>query len=59
MKVPLSVLKDTNYYPFGLTIAGISSRMIYMPVNKNELFQGQPLDDELGLQWYGFKYSIS
>ena len=37
-------------------MAGISARAVYNPVNKNQLFQGQPLDDELGLNWYGFKY---
>jgi len=35
---------------------GISARVIYNPVNKNQQFQDQPLDDELGLNWYGFKY---
>ncbi|MGN7724008.1 RHS repeat domain-containing protein [Chitinophaga sp. 22620] len=24
--------------------------------NKKEKFQGQPLDDESGLNWYGFKW---
>ncbi|PSL42225.1 RHS repeat-associated protein, partial [Chitinophaga niastensis] len=50
------LLEETHYYPFGLTMAGISSKAIYNPVNKQQLFQGQPLDDELGLNWYGFKW---
>ncbi|WP_162946178.1 DUF6443 domain-containing protein [Chitinophaga barathri] len=53
---PGPVLEETHYYPFGLTMAGISSRAIYNPINKNQLFQGQPLDDDLGLNWYGFKW---
>ncbi|MCG2618193.1 hypothetical protein LZZ85_28085, partial [Terrimonas sp. NA20] len=42
----------------GLTMAGISSKALSFgePENKNEKFQGQPLDDDLGLNWYGFKY---
>ncbi|MBK9381706.1 MAG: hypothetical protein IPN39_10290 [Chitinophagaceae bacterium] len=39
-------------------MAGISSKALSFgnPENKNEKFQGQPLDDELGLNWYGFKW---
>ncbi|MBK9381737.1 MAG: hypothetical protein IPN39_10445 [Chitinophagaceae bacterium] len=37
---------------------GISSKALSLgnPENKNEKFQGQPLDDDLGLNWYGFKW---
>ncbi|WP_295117583.1 RHS repeat-associated core domain-containing protein, partial [uncultured Chitinophaga sp.] len=51
-----AVLEETHYYPFGLTMSGISNKAVYNPVNKQQLFQGQPLDDEFGLGWYGFKW---
>ncbi len=50
------LLEETHYYPFGLTMAGISSKAAGKLENKNEKFQGQPLDDDLGLNWYGFKW---
>ncbi|MFT3675504.1 MAG: DUF6443 domain-containing protein [Chitinophagaceae bacterium] len=52
------ILEETHYYPFGLTMAGISSKALAFgaPENKNEKFQGQPLDDDLGVNWYGFKW---
>ena len=50
------VLEETHYYPFGLTMAGISAKAPGKLENKNEKFQGQPLDDDLGLNWYGFKW---
>ena len=37
-------------------MAGISSKAAGKMENKNDKFQGQPLDDDLGLNWYGFKY---
>jgi RHS repeat-associated protein len=56
MSSPSPVLEETHYYPFGLTMAGISTQAVGRLENKNEKFQGQPLDDELGLNWYGFKW---
>jgi RHS repeat-associated protein len=53
---PGALLEETHYYPFGLTMAGISSKAAGKLENKNEKFQGQPLDDDLGLNWYGFKW---
>ncbi|MET6997735.1 DUF6443 domain-containing protein [Chitinophaga defluvii] len=50
------LLEETHYYPFGLTMAGISSKSITQLENKKEKFQGQPLDDDLDLNWYGFKW---
>jgi len=39
-------------------MAGISGKALAFgePENKNEKFQGQPLDDDLGINWYGFKW---
>lgn len=51
-----AVLEETHYYPFGLTMSGISSKVPGILENKKEKFQGQPLDNELGLNWYGFKW---
>lgn len=53
---PGAVLEETHYYPYGLTMAGISAKAPGKLENKKEKFQGQPLDDELGLNWYGFKW---
>lgn len=52
------LLEETHYYPFGLIMAGISSTAIQSPEikNKYEEFQGQPLDDDLGLIWNNFKW---
>ena len=51
-----ALLEETHYYPFGLTMAGISSKAAGKMENKNDKFQGQPLDDDLGINWYGFKW---
>ena len=49
-------VKETHYYPFGLTMAGISSRAANSLENSHQKFQGQPFDDEFDLDWYGFKW---
>jgi RHS repeat-associated protein len=48
--------EETHYYPFGLTMAGISSKAAGKLENKKWKFQNQELDDDLGLNWYGFKW---
>jgi RHS repeat-associated protein len=52
------ILEETHYYPFGLTMNGISSKALAYgePKNKEKTFQGQRFDDELGLNWVQFKW---
>lgn len=52
------LLEETHYYPFGLTMAGISSNALKgssYPENKKK-FTSQELEDGLDLNWYQFKY---
>jgi RHS repeat-associated protein len=51
------LVEETHYYPFGLTMNGISSKALNFgnPENK-EKFVEQILDDDLGLNWYQFKW---
>jgi RHS repeat-associated protein len=52
------LLEVTHYYPFGLTMEGISSNALKgsnYPENKKK-FASQDLDQELDLNWYQFKY---
>jgi RHS repeat-associated protein len=52
-----SLTEETHYYPFGLTMNGISSKAATnAPANKEKTFQGQRFDDELGLDWVQFKW---
>ncbi len=37
-------------------MVGISIKAAGKLENKNDKFQGQPLDDDLGVNWYGFKW---
>ena len=56
---PNEVIEDVTYYPFGLKHKGynnVVSSSGNAIAQKNKMFQGQMLDDELGLNWYGFKY---
>jgi len=53
----LPLREETNYYPFGLTMAGISSKALNgVPKNKEKTFQGQRFDDEFDLNWVQFKW---
>ena len=44
------------YYPFGLVMQGISGKALGIRENKNQKFQGQKFDDDLGLEFYQFKW---
>src|SRR5690606_7907739 len=52
------ILEENNYYPFGLNHKGYNQ---VVNSNRSEQaekykFQGQELQDELGLYWYSFKW---
>jgi len=51
----LQIVEENNYYPFGLEHKGYNN-VVNGVANKYKLFQGLKLDDELGLNWYSFKY---
>ncbi len=52
------ILEETHYYPFGLTMAGISSKAINFGwvENKYKFNNGTELNSELGLEWYETKH---
>ena len=51
-----AILEESHYYPFGLVQQGISSKSAGKLQNKDKTFQGQKFDDDLGVDWYSFKY---
>lgn len=52
-----AVLEKTHYYPFGLTMAGISSKALaFGKENKKNKFQNQEFNDDLGVNYYEFKW---
>ncbi len=53
---PAPLLEETHYYPFGLIMDGISSRAANILPNKEQTFQEQKFDDELGVNYIQFKY---
>jgi RHS repeat-associated protein len=53
-----ALLEETHYYPFGLTMAGISSKAAGKLENKKNKFQGQEFNDDLGVDMYEFKYRM-
>lgn len=53
---PGPILEETHYYPFGLTMAGISFKAAGIEPNKEKTFQDQRFDNDLGLNWVQFKW---
>ena len=57
------LLEESHYYPFGLTMGGISSKAAGIRENKKQKFQGQELasnefSDGSGLEMYEFKWRM-
>jgi RHS repeat-associated protein len=58
------ILEETHYYPFGLTMAGISTKALGVGAPENRIkFQGQEFankefSDDSGLETYGFKWRM-
>ena len=53
------ILEENNYYPFGLKHKGYNTNVSANnngTASKDKTFQGQKHDDELGLNWYSFKW---
>ncbi|TGN30008.1 DUF6443 domain-containing protein [Empedobacter tilapiae] len=51
----LKVLEENNYYPFGLKHSGYNNTNL-ANTNYKYKYNGQELQDELGLNWYNYRY---
>jgi len=55
-----NILEENHYYPYGLKVAGISSKRIPDAneglVKNNYLFNGKELIDDADLDWYDYGY---
>ena len=52
------ILEETHYYPFGLTMAGISSKAAGSLENKIQKFQCQEFTNDFDISMYEFKYRM-
>jgi len=48
------VLEETHYYPFGLTMYGISSQQSNPTLTNKQLYNGKELQSDLGLDQYDY-----
>ena len=51
----LEIVEEKNYYPFGLEHKGYNN-VVNGTENNYKTFQGQEINNELGLNWLSFKY---
>ena len=53
------ILEETHYYPFGLTMAGISSKALNgIQLNRYKFNDKTELDTDLDLNWYETRYRL-
>ena len=50
------LLEESSYYMYGLRMEGICSKAAGIMQNKDKTFQGQKFDDDLGINYYSFKW---
>ncbi|WP_420386234.1 RHS repeat domain-containing protein [Roseivirga sp.] len=50
------IIQEDHYYPFGLSIAALSSRAPLSKPNNYNTFQGQERTEDFDLGWYQFKW---
>lgn len=51
-----AIMEETHYYPFGLTMNGISSRAMTGKLENTRKFVSQELEEKLGIDFYEFRF---